>query len=158
MSTNLETGTQAPNFSLQTDNSGDFSLADQQGKATVIFFYPKDDTEGCTIEAIEFTGLKADFASAGANIIGISPDSVEDHAKFREKFDLGIDLGADPDHKAIGPYGVWGEKTNFGKKYMGLIRTTYLVDAAGKIAGAWTVNKVKGHAAEVLKVAKALNS
>lgn len=158
MSTILDAGAPAPDFTLQTDNSGEFALSAQGGNATVIFFYPKDDTEGCTIEAIEFTGLKADFEKAGVKIIGISPDGVEDHAKFREKFDLQIDLGADPDHKAIGPYGVWGEKTNFGKKYMGLNRTTYLVAADGKIANVWAVSNVKGHAAAVLEAAQALNS
>lgn len=158
MSTILEAGAVAPDFTLQTDNAGDFSLAAQGENAVVVFFYPKDDTGGCTVETIEFTGLMADFEKAGAKIIGISPDSIEDHAKFRKKFDLGIDLGADPDHKAIGPYGVWGEKTNFGKTSMGLKRTTYLIDSSGKIANVWAVNTIEGHAAKVLEAAKALNS
>lgn len=152
----LENGTVAPDFTLATDSDANFTLTAEKGNPVVIFFYPKDDTEGCTIESIEFTALKNEFAAIGTKVVGISPDSVEDHCKFRDKYDLGVILAADPDHLAIGPYGVWGEKTNFGKKYMGLIRTTYLIGPDGNIANAWKVRAVKGHAATVLEAAKAI--
>lgn len=154
----LEIGDQAPDFTLATDSGTDFTLSGKRGEAVVLFFYPKDDTEGCTIENLEFTALADEFKSAGATLVGISPDSVEDHCRFRDKFELGIPLAADPDHKAIGPYGVWGEKTNFGKKYMGLIRTTYLVDANGAVASIWKVSRVKEHAAKVLEATRYLST
>jgi len=153
----LEIGAAAPNFTLATDSGSDFTLSEQAGKAIVLFFYPKDDTSGCTIENIEFTQLKGEFEAAGVKIVGISPDSVDDHCKFRDKYELGVILAADPDHQAIGPYGVWGEKLNYGKKYMGLSRTTYLIGPDGNIAQVWKVRGVEGHAAKVLEAARALN-
>lgn len=154
----LEKATPAPDFTLATDADSNFTLSEHKGAPVVLFFYPKDDTEGCTVENIEFTALKKSFDDIGAKLVGISPDSVEDHCKFRDKYDLGVILAADPDHLAIGPYGVWGEKTNFGKKYMGLMRTTYLIDADGNIAEVWKVSGVKGHAERVLKATQQLSA
>lgn len=151
----LEKGTLAPDFTLPADDGSDFTLSAQSGPV-VLFFYPKDDTPGCTVENIEFTALKDSFEAAGTKLVGISPDSVEDHCKFRDKHNLGVLLVADPDHKAIVPYGAWGEKNNYGKKYMGLIRSTFLVDADGKIAEAWKVSRTKGHANKVLEAAQKL--
>lgn len=150
----LAIGTAAPDFTLATDSGSNFTLSEQAGSATVLFFYPKDDTPGCTVEGIEFTQLKDEFEAAGVKIVGISPDSVDDHCKFRDKYDLGVLLAADPDHLAIGPYGVWGEKVNFGKKNMGLNRTTYLIGPDGNIAQVWKVKGVEGHAANVLNAAR----
>lgn len=152
----LEKGTKAPDFTLDTDKSETFTLSAHQNRPVVLFFYPKDDTPGCTTENIEFTALKDEFAAADTLVIGISPDSVEDHCKFRDKHKLGVTLVADPDHKAIKAYGAWGEKNNYGKKYMGLIRSTFLIDKNGVIAEAWKVSRTKGHAAKVLEAAKAL--
>ena len=154
----LNVGDNAPDFTLATDSGKDFCLSDQIGNAVVLFFYPKDDTSGCTLEGTEFTRLKDEFAELGTIVVGISPDSVDDHCKFRDKHNLGVTLGADPEHLAIGPYGVWGEKLNYGKKYMGLIRTTFLIDSKGTIAQTWKVNGVEGHAAKVLEAARTLDS
>lgn len=148
-------GDPAPDFTLPTDR-GEVTLSNLRGAPVVLYFYPKDDTEGCTVESIEFTALRSEFAALGVTVIGISPDSVADHKRFSSKHELGIELAADPDHAAIGPYGVWAQKTNFGRKYMGLVRTTFLVDAHGIVARVWQVRRVKGHAAEVLEAARAL--
>lgn len=152
----LEKGVDAPDFTLPADDGSQFTLAAQDGPV-VLFFYPKDDTPGCTVENIEFTALKSDFDALGVKLVGISPDSVEDHCKFRDKHNLGALLLADPEHQAIVPYGAWGEKNNYGKKYMGLIRSTFLVGRDGKIAEAWKVSRTKNHAARVLEAAKALS-
>ena len=122
----------------------------------MLFFYPEDDTDGCTIENIEFTDEIPDFEKLGTKVVGISPDSVEKHCKFRDKYRLGVTLAADPDHVAIKKYDVWGPKKLFGVHYDGLIRTTFLVGSDGKIAGSWLVTKVKGHAATVLEATKEL--
>jgi len=143
----LRIGDPAPDFSLETDSGATFQLSAQRGRKVVLFFYPQDDTEGCTVENQEFTHLAPSFEDAGAILLGISPDTVATHQKFRDKYALGVSLAADPDHKAIDAYGVWGEKTNFGKKYMGLIRTTFLIDADGCVAEIWKVTRIKGHAA-----------
>ncbi len=146
-------GDPAPDFTLPTDQ-GTVTLSTLRGAPVVLYFYPKDDTEGCTIESIEFTGLRDEFAALGVRVIGISPDTVADHEKFRAKHGLGIELAADPDRTAIDAYGVWGEKTTFGKTYTGLIRTTFLVAADGTIAQVWPVLKIKGHAEQVLAAAR----
>lgn len=153
---NLTEGMPAPDFTLTTDANNAFSLLAQRGHATVLFFYPKDDTPGCTTEGIDFTRLKPEFEAMNVVVVGISGDSVEDHCKFRDKHDLRVPLLADPDHLAIDAYGVWGEKKNFGKIYMGLIRTTFLINPEGKIAKIWQVKRVAGHADAVLESVRAL--
>ncbi|CAN5294476.1 peroxiredoxin [soil metagenome] len=154
--TNLAAGTKAPQFDLQTDSGKRLKLSDLTGKKVVVYFYPKDDTSGCTIEAIDFTKAKAAFEKAGATVVGISPDSEESHCKFRDKHGLGITLAADPDHQAIDAYGVWVEKENYGRKYMGVERATFLVGKDGRIAHEWRNVKVAGHVEEVLAAAEGL--
>ena len=122
----------------------------QRGKAVIVYFYPKDDTSGCTREAIDFSARKAEFERAGATIIGLSPDSVSDHDKFKAKYELDISLASDEDHRVLEAYGVWGEKSMYGRKYFGVERTTFLIDRKGTIARIWRKVKVPGHAAEVL--------
>ena len=149
----LEIGTMAPDFDLPTDGDGRFRLSEQRGKKVVIYFYPKDDTSGCTKEAQEFTALAAEFAKSGVTVVGISPDNVKSHDKFRAKYDLAITLASDEDTAVAGAYGVWVEKSMYGRKYMGIERSTFLVDADGKIAQIWSKVKVPGHAAAVLAAA-----
>ncbi|MHB1110919.1 MAG: peroxiredoxin [Devosia sp.] len=146
----------APDFVLTTDRSETFRLSEHKGSPVVLVFYPQDDTEGCTIENLEFTQLMPEFKKLGAEVVGISPDSVADHCKFRDKYQLALTLAADPDHQAIGAYGVWGPKSTFGHDYVGLIRTTFLIGPDGKIAATWRVNRIKGHAADVLEATRAL--
>jgi peroxiredoxin Q/BCP len=152
----LVEGDMAPNFELPTDDGGRMHLQEIKGKPVVIYFYPKDDTSGCTAEAIDFSGLRAKFAAAGAMVIGISPDSAASHDKFKHKHDLKIALAADPERSAIEAYGVWKEKSMYGRKYFGVERSTFLVDRDGRIAKVWRKVKVPGHADEVLKATKAL--
>ena len=152
----LNVGDAAPGFSLPTDGEGHASLADLRGKAVVLYFYPKDDTSGCTAEAIAFSGLKAKFAAAGATVVGVSPDNAATYDKFKKKHDLGIALAADPERSAIEAYGVWKEKSMYGRKYFGVERSTFLIDRQGRIARVWRKVKVPGHADEVLAAAKAL--
>lgn len=152
----IAVGAPAPDFDLVTDSGEAFRLSDQKGHPVVLFFYPEDDTEGCTIENIEFTQLKPEFDALGVRLVGISPDSVEKHCAFRDKHGLTVPLAADPDHKAIGAFKVWQKKKLFGHEYDGLVRTTFLIDATGRIAGIWPVTRIKGHAAAALAGAKAL--
>ena len=154
--TELTVGNKAPDFSLPRDGGGTVSLSDFTGKALVLYFYPKDDTSGCTIEANDFSSLKEQFAAAGAAIIGMSPDSAKSHDKFVKKHNLSITLAADEEKTALEAYGVWAEKSMYGKKYMGVERTTFLIDANGNIANIWPKVKVPGHAEEVLAAVKAL--
>jgi thioredoxin-dependent peroxiredoxin len=149
-------GDTAPNFELPTDGGGRTHLRELKGKPVVIYFYPKDDTSGCTAEAIDFNGLRAKFATAGAAVIGISPDSAASHDKFKRKHDLEIALAADPERSAIEAYGVWKEKSMYGRKYFGVERSTFLIDREGRIAKVWRKVKVPGHADEVLAATKAL--
>lgn len=151
-----EIGDKAPDFTLATDGGGEFSLSGQKGKPVVVYFYPKDDTSGCTKEAIAFTESLAEFEAAGTKIIGISPDDVAKHDKFKAKYDLGVILGADEEKKVLETYGVWVEKSMYGRKYMGVERSTFLVDADGKIAQVWRKVKVPGHAEKVLAAVKDL--
>jgi peroxiredoxin Q/BCP len=155
MSDTLSVGEAAPDFTLPSDQAP-ISLSALRGRKVVVYFYPKDDTSACTQEAIDFTRLKPDFEAAGATVIGISSDSAASHAKFRKKHELGIELASDEEKSTLEAYGVWVEKSMYGKKYMGVERTTVLIDAAGKIARIWPKVKVAGHAAEVLAAAKAL--
>jgi peroxiredoxin Q/BCP len=152
----LVEGDMAPNFELSTDSGGRTHLQELKGKRVVIYFYPKDDTSGCTAEAIDFNGLRAKFAAAGAMVMGISPDNAASHDKFKHKHDLKIALAADPERSAIEAYGVWKEKSMYGRKYFGVERSTFLVDRDGRIAKVWRKVKVPGHADEVLAATKAL--
>lgn len=149
-------GTKAPDFTLPTDGCGSVTLSTLAGKPVVVYFYPKDDTSGCTKEALGFSESKADFDALGVTIIGISPDSPTKHDKFVAKHDLTIRLAADEDKTVAEAYGVWVEKSMYGKKYMGVERSTFLIAADGTIARAWRKVKVPGHVDEVLEAAKAL--
>jgi peroxiredoxin Q/BCP len=152
----LSIGTPAPDFALPAEGGRTLGLKDFAGKKLVIYFYPKDDTSGCTKEAIEFNALKTAFEAAGGAILGVSPDSVKSHEKFRAKYDLTFDLAADEAKTMLEAYGVWVEKSMYGRKYMGVERTTVLIDAAGTVAKIWEKVKVPAHAEEVLAAVKAL--
>jgi peroxiredoxin Q/BCP len=152
----LQDGDKAPDFELATDADDKLKLSALKGKPAVLYFYPKDDTSGCTLEAKDFTRLAPDFRKAGVEVIGVSPDSIESHQKFRKKYDLAIRLAADADKAVANAYGVWVEKSMYGRKYMGVERSTFLIDKAGRIAKSWRKVKVPGHAEEVLAAARAL--
>ncbi|SHG08599.1 peroxiredoxin Q/BCP [Kaistia soli DSM 19436] len=152
----LAPGDNAPSFELPTDDGGSASLAAFRGRKLVIFFYPGDDTPTCTTEALDFTTAMADFEAAGTTVLGISPDSVKSHARFRQKRGLGVLLASDETKDVVEAYGVWQEKQMYGRTYMGVVRTTFLIDAEGRIARIWPKLKVKGHVAEVLAAARAL--
>lgn len=152
----LTEGQIAPNFSSTRDDGQRVSLADFAGRKLVIFFYPRADTPGCTREAIDFTQLAGAFDTADAAVLGVSADDLKAQVKFRDKHKLGIPLVADVDRELIEAYGVWGEKSMYGKSFLGILRTTVLIDRSGKIARIWRNVKVDGHAAEVLEAAKAL--
>ena len=156
MAKELAEGDPAPDFELPTDSGGRAHLKDLKGKPVVVYFYPKDDTSGCTAEAIAFNGLRAKFAAAGATVIGVSPDSAASHDKFKLKHDLKIALAADPGRSAIEAYGAWKEKSMYGRKYFGVERSTFLIGPDGRIAKVWRKVKEPGHAEEVLAAAKAL--
>jgi peroxiredoxin Q/BCP len=151
-------GDKAPDFELPTDGGETLELSRLRGKPAVLYFYPKDDTSGCTAEAKDFTRLAPDFRKAGVEVIGVSPDSVESHAKFRKKYDLAVRLAADADKAVASAYGVWVEKSMYGRKYMGVERSTFLIDGKGRVAKSWRKVKVPGHAEEVLAAAKALET
>ena len=148
MSEKLQVGQQAPAFKLPRDGGGSLSLADLKGKKAVLYFYPKDDTSGCTKEAMEFNALRHEFEAANTKIIGVSADSVQSHDKFKAKYDLDFPLVADEEKAMLDAYGVWVEKSMYGRKYMGVERTTVLVGADGAIKQVWPKVKVPGHAAE----------
>jgi len=148
----LQVGDTAPDFELPTNGDNTIKLSAIEGKK-VVYFYPKDDTPGCTIEAKDFRDLKDDFAKAGVTIIGISKDSVKKHDKFCEKYDLNFTLASDEEGKVCEAYGTWVEKSMYGRKYMGIQRDTFLIDADGKILQVWNKVKVTGHAVEVLAAA-----
>jgi thioredoxin-dependent peroxiredoxin len=156
MTKELAEGDVAPLFALPADGGGRADLESFRGKPVVIYFYPKDDTSGCTAEAIAFNGLRDKFTAAGASVIGVSPDSAVSHDKFKQKHDLKIALAADPDRSAIEAYGVWKEKSMYGRKYFGVERSTFLIGRDGRIAKIWRKVKVPGHADEVLAATKAL--
>ncbi len=149
-------GGKAPGFKLQDDSGKSIELSKFKGRPVVLYFYPKDDTSGCTAEAKDFSCLASDFRAAGAEIIGISPDGTESHAKFKSKHGLDLRLAADPEKAVAQAYGVWVEKSMYGKKYMGVERSTFLIDKAGRIAKSWRKVKVPGHAGEVLAAVKEL--
>jgi peroxiredoxin Q/BCP len=146
----LKAGDKAPDFDLPADGGGQVRLADFKGRKLVLYFYPKDDTSGCTSEAQAFTAAAADFAAAGAAVVGVSKDSVKSHDKFKAKYDLNLTLGSDPDGAMVEAYGVWVEKSMYGRKYMGIDRSTYVIDGEGRISRVWRKVKVPGHVEEVL--------
>lgn len=152
----LEEGQKAPAFQLKTDGGGEISLAKLKGKVVVVYFYPKDDTPGCTTEAIAFSALKPEFDKCGAVLVGVSKDSVQRHDKFKEKHDLKIQLASDEQGEMVADYGVWIMKKNYGREYMGIDRSTFVIDAKGVIRNIWRKVKVKGHAEKVLEAVQAL--
>ncbi|THV25030.1 thioredoxin-dependent thiol peroxidase [Peteryoungia ipomoeae] len=154
--TEISIGKSAPDFTLPANGGGSVTLSDLKGKSVVLFFYPKDDTSGCTTEAKDFTTLADQFSAAGVAVIGISPDSVKSHDKFAAKHALSVTLASDEEKSVLQTYGVWKEKSMYGKTYMGVERTTVLIDASGKIAAIWPKVKVPGHAQAVLEAAKVL--
>lgn len=156
MSVQPEIDSMAPDFSLPTTGGEVLTLSALRGRPVVIYFYPKDDTSGCTREAIDFSALADAFAALSVTVIGISPDSVKSHEKFAGKHDLKVRLGADPEKSVLAAYGVWVEKSMYGRSYMGVERTTFLIDAGGRIARIWKKVKVTGHAGAVLDAARAL--
>jgi peroxiredoxin Q/BCP len=151
----IEVGSKAPAFDLETD-TGRADLAALAGKTVVLYFYPKDDTPGCTNEAKAFSALKPAFDQAGAVVIGVSKDSVKRHANFRAKYDLTIDLGSDPEGQVIEAYGSWVEKSLYGRQYMGIDRSTFVIDGQGVVRAVWRKVKVPGHAEAVLRAVQAL--
>jgi len=152
----LSVGMTPPSFSLPRDGGGTVSLADYVGRPVVLYFYPKDDTSGCTSEAIAFTGLADEFRKAGAVVIGMSPDSAGKHDKFVAKHGLSVILASDEEKSTLEKYGVWKEKSMYGRKYMGVERTTLLIGKDGKIVKTWPKVKVPGHAEEVLEAVRTL--
>jgi peroxiredoxin Q/BCP len=156
MSKSLAAGDKAPEFSLPDHNGKTVTLHSFAGKALVLYFYPKDDTSGCTKEAIDFHAHAKAFAKGGAAILGVSPDSPASHAKFRAKHDIGLPLASDENKTMLEAYGVWVEKSMYGRKYMGVERATFLIKPDGEIAAIWRKVKVPGHAEAVLKAAQEL--
>ena len=149
-------GQAAPDFTLPGDNGSEISLAKHRGSPVIVYFYPKDNTSGCTKQAEAFNALHSEFADAGVTIIGISPDPVASHDKFKAKFDLAFPLASDQSTEVATAYGVWKEKSMYGRKYMGVERSTFLIDGDGRIAKAWRKVKVPGHAEAVLKAVQDL--
>jgi thioredoxin-dependent peroxiredoxin len=152
----LKPGDLAPDFQLPTDAGGSVSLSDLRGRKVVLYFYPADNTETCTIEAVDFSGRQAAFASAGAVVLGISPDSPKSHDGFKAKHDLSIRLASDTDLKVVRRYGLWVEKSMFGRRFMGVERATFLIGPDGRIARIWRKVRVKGHVEAVIEAVKAL--
>jgi peroxiredoxin Q/BCP len=152
----VEIGKPAPKFEMPTDGGGKVSLAALKGKRAILYFYPKDDTPGCTTEACGFRDAMPDFSRIKATVIGVSRDSVSRHDKFKAKYDLPFILASDADGKTSEAYGTWVEKSLYGRKYMGMERATFLIDEKGVVRGIWRKVKVKGHVDEVLEAAKAL--
>ena len=146
----------APDFSLPATGGGTISLAKLKGRKAVLYFYPKDDTSGCTLEAQNFNALRGEFQAAETELIGVSPDSLKSHDKFRSKYGLDLTLAADEGKDMLQAYGVWAEKSMYGRKYMGVERTTMLIDRDGIVRQVWKKVRVSGHADEVLEAAKRL--
>ncbi|MBI2668876.1 thioredoxin-dependent thiol peroxidase [Candidatus Woesearchaeota archaeon] len=150
----MKPGQKAPDFTLPNQDGKNVSLKDFLGKLAVLYFYPKDDTPGCTVEAIDFTKKADEFTKLGAVIVGVSPDSPKSHCKFIEKHRLNVQLLSDESKKVLREYGAWGQKKFMGREYLGVIRSTFLIDAKGEIMHSWTNVKVDGHVGEVLKLLK----
>src|SRR5579871_2625530 len=153
----LETGKKAPAFSLESSDGGRVALADHAGKIVVLYFYPRDNTPGCTLEAEGFRDALPDFSKLGAVVLGVSKDSIASHCKFRDKYSLTFPLLTDPDTKMMTAYGAWGDKVLYGKKSKGIIRSTVLIDRDGKVARHWPKVSVKGHVDEVIAAVKELS-
>jgi peroxiredoxin Q/BCP len=149
-------GDQAPDFTLETDDGATVRLGDFRGRPLILYFYPKDDTSGCTKEALAFSALAEEFAARGAAVVGVSPDTPASHEKFKAKHGLNVRLASDTQHTVASAYGVWVEKSMYGRKFMGVERSTFLIDGDGRIARAWRKVKVPGHAEEVLGAVDAL--
>jgi peroxiredoxin Q/BCP len=156
MSSWVEEGQRAPAFRLMSDGGKPVALADFRGKPVVVYFYPRDNTPGCTREACAFRDRYQELQSLGVQVLGISPDSVESHQKFREKYGLNFPLLSDPDHRVAEKYGAWREKNMYGKKTMGIQRSTFLIDADGKVARVWKNVKVDGHDQQVMAAVREL--
>jgi peroxiredoxin Q/BCP len=152
----LQVGDKAPSFRLPADGAGEIALDKLRGKAVVVYFYPKDDTSGCTAEAIDFSGHAKAFGDAGASVVGISKDSAASHDKFKAKHKLKVSLASDEETKVAQAYGVWVEKSMYGRRYMGMERATFLIDPKGVIRNIWHKVKVAGHAKEVLEAVRKL--
>lgn len=150
----LQEGDVAPGFVLPADGGKALDLEDFRGRSVVLYFYPRDDTPGCTLEAQEFAALAKDFARAGAVVIGVSPDSPACHARFKTKHGIDLHLASDQEKRVVTAYGVWVEKSMYGRKYMGVERATFLISPEGRIAHIWRKVKPRGHAAEVLALIK----
>ncbi len=153
----LTEGAQAPDFEVAGPD-GPITLADFKGKFLVVYFYPKDDTPGCTKESQQFSALASEFAKAGASVLGVSKDSLARHAKFTAKYGLAVPLGSDPEATMITRYGSWVEKTLYGRQYMGIDRSTFLIGADGKLVRIWRKVRVDGHAQAVLDAVKSLEA
>jgi len=145
-------GKKAPDFTLESSAGAKLKLSSQKGKVVVLYFYPKDNTSGCTVEAKEFRDANDSYIEAGALVLGISPDSIESHCKFIDKHGLNFQLLSDPEHTVAEKYGVWVEKSMYGKKYMGIQRATFLIDKEGRVVHVWLKVKPQGHAREVLEI------
>ncbi|MBV9548143.1 MAG: peroxiredoxin [Alphaproteobacteria bacterium] len=152
----LGEGDKVPDFALATDAGTEISRASLKGKPYVLYFYPRDNTSGCTREAVDFSAAAAKFAKLGVEVVGVSKDSLASHEKFREKHELKLTLASDPEVDTAKTFGVWSEKSLYGRKFMGMERATFLVDAKGTVAAAWRKVKVPGHVAAVLEAAKKL--
>lgn len=152
----IEQGKTAPAFTLDASTGGKVKLSDYKGRVVVLYFYPKDNTPGCTTEAIEFQAALADFEAANAVVLGVSKDSIASHCKFADKHALHFPLLSDPDGKVLEKYGAWGEKNSYGRKTVGIIRTTVIIDDKGKVAQIFPNVRVKGHVAKVLAAVQAL--
>lgn len=150
----MQPGDRAPDFALRSDRDETVALQAFRGRKIVLYFYPRDDTPGCTTEACGFRDRWQDVIDAGAVVLGVSPDSVASHARFRDRYELPFPLLADPDHAVALAYGAWGEKSMYGRRYMGILRTTVIIDETGRIARVFTGVKPKGHADEVLSALK----
>lgn len=149
-------GTPAPDFELTTDAYVKFRLSRHLGRTVVLYFYPQDDTEGCTLENIEFTDLMPQFKKLKTVVVGISPDTVEKHCSFRDKYNLGVPLASDPEHAVVEAYGLWQLKKMFGVDFMGVKRATVVIDAEGKVADLLYATRIKGHAQKVLDVVRSI--
>jgi thioredoxin-dependent peroxiredoxin len=156
MTEKVAVGSKAPDFKLLRDGGGNVSLADFKGQKLVLYFYPKADTPGCTLESKDFSNLARAFSRAGVAILGVSADPVRKQDKFKAKHGLTITLGSDETHEMLEAYGVWAKKSMYGRSYMGILRNTYLIGPDGKIARIWEKVKIPGHAEEVLAAAKEL--
>ncbi|RKQ72547.1 thioredoxin-dependent thiol peroxidase [Oceanibaculum indicum] len=152
----VNVGDKAPDFSMPTDGGGSVSLSGLKGKKVVLYFYPKDDTPGCTKEACAFRDALPDFSGVDVVVIGVSRDPVKSHDKFKAKYELNFPIASDEDGKASEAYGTWVEKSMYGKKYMGMERATFVIDGQGVVRNVWRKVKVDGHAAEVLKAVQAI--